>query len=76
MATQVFALATTLRETHHLPRSGRHAKMCANRTDELHATLGDEAFTRAWDHGQDLSADEAIQLTSALLSAHETCTTC
>ena len=46
LATQLFALATLLRETHHMPRSGRHAKLCATRIDELQTTLGDEAVYR------------------------------
>jgi predicted ATPase/transcriptional regulator with XRE-family HTH domain len=62
LATQVFALATILRETHHLPRTGRHAKTCAARIDELHATSGKEPFAAAWDRGKHLSLDEAIQL--------------
>jgi tetratricopeptide (TPR) repeat protein len=74
LATQVFALATLLRETHHLPRSGRHAKLCATRIDELHAMLGEEAFTTAWEQGKKLSLDEAIQLMSTLLSAPGTMT--
>jgi predicted ATPase/DNA-binding XRE family transcriptional regulator len=72
LATQLFALATLLRETHHLPRIGRQAKLCATRIDELQTTLGDGMFTAAWHQGQRLSLDEATQLTSALLSTHET----
>jgi tetratricopeptide (TPR) repeat protein len=74
LATQVFALATILRETHHMPRSGRHAKMCATRIDELRAMLGEEAFAAAWDQGKKSSLDEAIQLMSTLLSVPETVT--
>jgi tetratricopeptide (TPR) repeat protein len=74
LATQVFALGTTLRETHHLPRSGHNARMCATRIDELRATLGDEAFTGTWDLGQKWSLDEAVHLMSTLLSAPETVT--
>jgi predicted ATPase/transcriptional regulator with XRE-family HTH domain len=72
LATQVFALTTILRETHHMPRSGRHAKLCATRINALHATLGEKAFTAAWVQGQNQSVDEAIQLMSALLCALET----
>jgi predicted ATPase len=74
LATQLFALATILRETHHLPRSGRHAKLCANHIDELHATLGEVAFAVAWDQGKHLSLDDAIHLMSALVSVPETVT--
>jgi predicted ATPase/DNA-binding XRE family transcriptional regulator len=74
LATQIFALATILRETHHMPRSGRHAKMCAARIDELHATLGDESFAVAWDQGKNSSLDDAIQLLSTLVSAPEAVT--
>jgi predicted ATPase/DNA-binding XRE family transcriptional regulator len=68
VAARVFAMATFLRETHHLPRSGSHAKMCATRVDELHATLGEQAFTSAWDQGRTWSVDEAIQLLSTSLT--------
>jgi len=74
LATQVIALATILRETHHMPRSGRHAKMCATRIDALRATLGEEAFAAAWEQGKKSSLDAAIQLMSTLLSAPETVT--
>jgi predicted ATPase len=74
LATQVFALATILRETHHLPRSGRDATMCATRIDALHATLGEVAFTKASARGQKLSLGEAIELLSTLPSAAETVT--
>jgi predicted ATPase/DNA-binding NarL/FixJ family response regulator len=73
LATQIFALATILRETHHIPQQSSHAKvLCATRIDALRATLGDQAFTTAWEHGQNWSLDEAIQLMSALLSAPKT----
>jgi predicted ATPase/DNA-binding XRE family transcriptional regulator len=72
LATQLFALATLLRETHHLPRSGRHAKECATRIDELHASLGEEAFTTAWNQGLKWSLDKAIDQMNALLCAPET----
>jgi predicted ATPase/transcriptional regulator with XRE-family HTH domain len=72
LAAPFFALATLLRETQHMPRSGRHAKLCAARIDELHATLGEEVFATAWDQGKQLSLNEAIQLMSALLCAPET----
>jgi hypothetical protein len=73
-ATQVFGLATLLRETHHIPRPSGHAKLCATRIDELHAMLGEEAYLRAWAQGQKLSLEEAIQLMGTLLSAPETMT--
>jgi DNA-binding NarL/FixJ family response regulator len=70
LATKVFALATILRETHHIPRQSSQAKMsCATRIDALRATLGEEAFTAAWEQGQNWSLDEAIQRMSVLLSA-------
>jgi predicted ATPase/DNA-binding CsgD family transcriptional regulator/DNA-binding XRE family transcriptional regulator len=73
LATQVFALATILRETHHIPQQSSHAKLlCATRIDALRATLGDQAFTTAWEQGQKRSLDEAIQRMSALLSAPKT----
>jgi len=74
LATQVFALATLLRETHHMPRSGRHARICATRVDELHVMLGEEAFTAAWEQGKKSSLDEVMQLTSILLSTPQTMT--
>jgi tetratricopeptide (TPR) repeat protein len=74
LATQVFALATLLREAHHIPRPSGQAKVCATRIDALRATLGEEAYTAAWEQGQKLSLDDAIQLMSALLSAPETVT--
>ena len=74
LATQLFALATVLRETYHIPRPVGHAKLCATRIDELRATLGEEAFTTAWDQGQKLSLNKAMELTSALLCAPETAT--
>jgi hypothetical protein len=46
----------------------------ATRIDELHAMLGEEAYTRAWAQGQKLSLAEAIQLMGTLLSAPETMT--
>jgi predicted ATPase/DNA-binding CsgD family transcriptional regulator len=68
LAAEVFALATTLRETHHIPLPSGHAKMlCATHIDALRTTLGDQAFTTAWEKGQKWSVDEAIQLMSALL---------
>jgi predicted ATPase/transcriptional regulator with XRE-family HTH domain len=72
LATQLFALAILLRETYHIPRPVGQAKMCATRIDELHATLGDMAFTKAWDQGKKSSLDEAIQSVSALVRALET----
>jgi predicted ATPase/DNA-binding XRE family transcriptional regulator len=74
LATRVFALATILRETHHMPRSGRHATRCANHIDELHATLGEAAFAAAWDQGKQSSLNDAIQLMGTLVSAPETVT--
>jgi hypothetical protein len=74
LATQAFALATLLRETHHIPRPSGQAKACAARIDDLRATLGEAAFAAAWDQGQELSLDGAIQLMSHLLSAPETVT--
>jgi tetratricopeptide (TPR) repeat protein len=67
VATQVFALATSERETHHMPRSGRHARICASRISALCATLGEETFTAVWEQGQKLSVDEAIQQMRTLL---------
>jgi predicted ATPase/DNA-binding XRE family transcriptional regulator len=68
LATRLFALATLLRETHHLARSGRHAKECAARIDDLHASLGEGAFTAAWDQGQTWSVDDAVQLLSTAMT--------
>jgi ATP/maltotriose-dependent transcriptional regulator MalT len=69
LATQVFALATALRETHHLPRPVGNDKVCDIRIDDLHASLGDQAFTAAWEQGQSWSLDEAMRSISVLLSA-------
>jgi predicted ATPase/transcriptional regulator with XRE-family HTH domain len=62
LATQIYALATFLRETHHIARPVGQAKVCATRIDQLHATLGEAEFTAAWEQGQRWSLDEAIQL--------------
>jgi predicted ATPase/DNA-binding CsgD family transcriptional regulator len=76
LATEAFGLATILRETYHIPQQSSHAKMlCATRIDALRATLGDQAFTTAWEQGQKWSLGEAIQLISVLLSAPKTETT-
>src|SRR5262249_25335333 len=64
LATQVFALATILRESHQLPRWGRDATMYPTRIAALPATLGKEELTTAGAQGRKLSLDEATQLTS------------
>jgi hypothetical protein len=72
LTTHVFALATLLRETHDIPRPVGHAKLYATRIDELRATLGEEAFTTAWNQGLKWSLDKAIDQMNALLCAPET----
>jgi predicted ATPase/DNA-binding XRE family transcriptional regulator len=62
---QLLALATMLRETYRIPRTGRDDARYISRIEDLRAALGDKAFSAAWAHGQALSLEEVVELVSA-----------
>src|SRR5690242_18892804 len=62
---QLLALATMLRETYRIPRTGRDDARYISRIEDLRATLGGEAFSAAWAHGRMLSLEEVIEQVSA-----------
>jgi predicted ATPase/DNA-binding XRE family transcriptional regulator len=71
LAGQLLALATMLRETYRIPRAGRDETRYVSRIEDLRVTLGSEAFSAAWAHGQMLSLEEVIELVSAQEAPNE-----
>jgi tetratricopeptide (TPR) repeat protein len=60
-AVQIYAAATTIRETLSIPRSTRRQTEMQSRIKAARAALGDRNFEMAWSIGQTWSRREAIE---------------